>query len=114
MRKDPTRLFLARPGIPTFLNPATVARSTVYCRDYCIFTTNIFFLIIRYFSAISTEVLLQFLAVNNFFLPLYILAFWRNFFSLIVFGGTEVPIIYIFLCRPSEDSLQEFSAIWQQ
>jgi hypothetical protein len=32
------------------------------------------------------------------------------FFSLIVFGGTEVPIVYIFLCRPSEDSLQ-WSAI---
>jgi hypothetical protein len=28
------------------------------------------------------------------------------FFSFIVFGGTEVPIIYIILCRPSEDSLQ--------
>jgi hypothetical protein len=28
------------------------------------------------------------------------------FFSLIVIGGTEVPIVYIFLCRPSEDSLQ--------
>jgi hypothetical protein len=29
------------------------------------------------------------------------------FFSLIVFDGTEVPIVYIFLCRPSEDSLQQ-------
>jgi hypothetical protein len=28
------------------------------------------------------------------------------FFSLIVFGGTEVPIVYILLCRPSENSLQ--------
>jgi hypothetical protein len=28
------------------------------------------------------------------------------FFSLIVFGGTEVPMFYILLCRPSEDSLQ--------
>jgi hypothetical protein len=26
MRKDPTRLLLARPGILTFLNPVTVAR----------------------------------------------------------------------------------------
>jgi hypothetical protein len=33
---------------------------------------------------------------------------FRNFFfSFIVFGGTEVPIVYIFLCRPSEDSLQQ-------
>jgi hypothetical protein len=30
-----------------------------------------------------------------------------NFFSLIIFGGTEVPIVYIFLCSPSEDSLQQ-------
>ncbi len=30
-----------------------------------------------------------------------------NFFFLIVFAGKEVPIVYIFLCRPSEDSLQE-------
>jgi hypothetical protein len=30
----------------------------------------------------------------------------KNFFSLIVFSGTEVPIVYILLCRPSEDSLQ--------
>ncbi len=29
------------------------------------------------------------------------------FFSLIVFGGTEVPIVYILLCCPSEDSLQQ-------
>ncbi len=29
-----------------------------------------------------------------------------TFLSLIVFGGTEVPIVYILLCRPSEDSLQ--------
>ncbi len=29
-----------------------------------------------------------------------------GFFSLIVFGGTEIPIVYILLCRPSEDSLQ--------
>ncbi len=29
-----------------------------------------------------------------------------NFFSLIVSSGTEVPIVYILLCRPSEDSLQ--------
>ncbi len=28
------------------------------------------------------------------------------FFSFIVFGGTEVPIVYILLCHPSEDSLQ--------
>jgi hypothetical protein len=28
-------------------------------------------------------------------------------FSLIVFGGTEVPIVYFLLCRPSEDSLQQ-------
>ncbi len=34
--------------------------------------------------------------------------YWAtNFFSLIVFGGTEVHIIYILLCSPSEDSLQE-------
>jgi hypothetical protein len=26
--------------------------------------------------------------------------------GLIFFGGTEVPIVYTFLCRPSEDSLQ--------
>jgi hypothetical protein len=31
----------------------------------------------------------------------------RIFFSFIVFGGTEVPIVYIFLCHPSEDSLQQ-------
>ncbi len=33
---------------------------------------------------------------------------WRAqfFFSLIVFGGTEIPIVYSLLCRPSEDSLQ--------
>jgi hypothetical protein len=29
-----------------------------------------------------------------------------TFFPLIVFGGTEVPIVYILLCRPSEDSLE--------
>ncbi len=28
-------------------------------------------------------------------------------FSLIVFDGTEVPIVYILFCRPSEDSLQQ-------
>jgi hypothetical protein len=28
-------------------------------------------------------------------------------FSLNVFGGTEVPIVYILLCHPSEDSLQQ-------
>jgi hypothetical protein len=28
------------------------------------------------------------------------------FFSLIVFGGTEVPVVNILLCRPLEDSLQ--------
>jgi hypothetical protein len=28
------------------------------------------------------------------------------FFSLIVFGGTKVPIVFILLCRRSEDSLQ--------
>ncbi len=28
------------------------------------------------------------------------------FFSLIVFGGTEVPVVNILLCHPSEDSLQ--------
>ncbi len=28
-----------------------------------------------------------------------------TFFSLIVFGGTEVPIDFILLCGPSEDSL---------
>jgi hypothetical protein len=30
-----------------------------------------------------------------------------SFFSLIVFGGIEEPIVYILLCHPSEDSLQE-------
>jgi hypothetical protein len=30
-----------------------------------------------------------------------------HFFSLIVFGGTEVPNVNILLCRPSEDSLQQ-------
>jgi hypothetical protein len=34
-------------------------------------------------------------------------ALYTFFFSLFVFGGTEVPIVYIFLCRPSEDSLQQ-------
>ncbi len=29
------------------------------------------------------------------------------FFSLDVFGGKEVPTVYILLCRPSEDSLQQ-------
>jgi hypothetical protein len=28
------------------------------------------------------------------------------FFPLIVFGGSEVPIVYILLCHPPEDSLQ--------
>jgi hypothetical protein len=32
------------------------------------------------------------------------------FFSLIVFGGTEVPIVYILVCRLSENS-QQGSAI---
>jgi hypothetical protein len=32
--------------------------------------------------------------------------FFFLFFSFMVFGVTEVPIVYIFLCRPSEDSLQ--------
>jgi hypothetical protein len=53
------------------------------------------------------------------FAPLFLSAMWvgwgvvdlRNiffffFFFLIVFDGTEVPIVYILLCRPSEDSLQ--------
>jgi hypothetical protein len=30
----------------------------------------------------------------------------KSFFSWIVFGGTEVPIVYILLYRPSEDSPQ--------
>jgi hypothetical protein len=34
-----------------------------------------------------------------------------NFFSLIVFGGTEVPIVYILLCHPSEDSIQQSSVV---
>jgi hypothetical protein len=29
------------------------------------------------------------------------------FFFLIDFGGTEAPIVYIFLYRPSEDSQQQ-------
>ncbi len=33
-----------------------------------------------------------------------ILINWHIFFFLIVFSGTEVPFIYILLCRPSEDS----------
>jgi hypothetical protein len=34
----------------------------------------------------------------------------KNIFFLIVFGGTEVPtVFYIFLCRPSEDSLQRIA-----
>jgi hypothetical protein len=50
--------------------------------------------------------------------PILAVAFWHfsssypvlaglSFFSLMVFGETEVPIISIFLCRPSEDSLSE-------
>ncbi len=30
----------------------------------------------------------------------------KFFFPLFVFGGTEVPIVYILLCHPSENSLQ--------
>jgi hypothetical protein len=36
--------------------------------------------------------------------PPHTLEIYR-FFSLIVFGGTEVLIVYILLCCPSEDSL---------
>jgi hypothetical protein len=31
---------------------------------------------------------------------------WIFFFLFIVCGGPEAPIVYIVLCRPSEDSLQ--------
>jgi hypothetical protein len=31
----------------------------------------------------------------------------KIFCSLIVFGETEVPIVYILLCRPTDDSLQQ-------
>jgi hypothetical protein len=34
------------------------------------------------------------------------LVFTIIFFPFIVFDGTEGPIVYILLCRPSEDSLQ--------
>jgi hypothetical protein len=30
-----------------------------------------------------------------------------DFIFLIVFGGTEVPTVYILLCHPSEVSLQQ-------